>query len=171
MHHTNTSFEPDPDRVSVGHHSLSLTPVDVRRISTQSTSPKSPRSITDKKNDNDSLSERKVPNVGDISYYSIERLREGRRGKRDDNSTLSRRVRQFYEDQDELIADYERLHNGTQGDENEANTIEKEKYRKTQRNSNILTKVSLGVNIVCRIYFSLFIQRLISILFSSVYSF
>ena len=46
-----------------------------------------------------------------IHIILLKRLRERRRGERDEDSRLSRRVRRFYKDQDELIDVYERVYN------------------------------------------------------------
>ncbi|CAF3203017.1 unnamed protein product [Rotaria socialis] len=77
------------------------------------------------------------------SYYSLKRLLDKRRGERDEDSKLPRRVKQFYKDQDELIDIYQRLH---------SHGTEKDTYKKQRdnlkRKSKILTKLSLGVNII-----------------------
>ena len=101
----------------------------------------------------DASSEQHVPNTrekhenstDDHSYYSLKHLREIRRGERDEDSTLSRRVKRFYKDQDELIDAYDRVHNQVMGNEEENNA-----YKKQQRIANILTKVSFVANMVCQ---------------------
>jgi len=77
----------------------------------------------------------------DASYYSLKHILDKRRGRRDDDSHLSRSVRAYYKDQDALIDDYERVYNG--GSEK----LDKELER-LKRHTNILTNVSLGANIV-----------------------
>jgi hypothetical protein len=167
MHHANISYQHDSDTVSLGNVSpnrqYSSSPGRVRRINDQSivTSENSPRITNDKKNEDDhssgqivSNNDKKTENSSDDdSYYSLKRLRERRRGKRDEDSGLSRRVRRFYQDQDELIDIYERIRTGGQGNDGENNTDEKEMHARTQRMSSILTKVSLAANIVCQIFF------------------
>ncbi|CAF4426209.1 unnamed protein product, partial [Adineta steineri] len=83
-------------------------------------------------------------NDNDDSYYSLKTFRERRRGERNEDSGLSRRIKRFYKDQDELIDVYEQVHNRGNGDDS-ANIA----HTRTQKISNILTKVSLVVNIVC----------------------
>jgi hypothetical protein len=169
MHHTNISYHHDSDSVSLGdlpsHRQYTLSPGRIRTTD-QSTidrnlnSEISPRITIDKK---DVAIEQKVPTIetkhenssDDDSYYSLKRLRERRRGERDEDSGLSRRVKRFYKDQDELIDIYERMHNEGQENEEGNNANEKEKYQKTQKMSSILTKVSLGANIVRQISFFL----------------
>ncbi len=96
--------------------------------------------------------DKKGSSSDDDSYYSLKRLRERRRGKRDEDSGLSRRVKRFYKDQDELIDTYERMRSGGEGEDGENNIDAKAEHAKVQRMSNILTKVSLAANIVCRIF-------------------
>lgn len=75
------------------------------------------------------------------SYFSLKRLLNKRHGRCNEDSHLSRRVRDFYKDQDALIDDYERVYGGhNEKLENEIQSL--------KRQTNILTKVSLGVNIV-----------------------
>lgn len=157
MDHTNASFQPDVDRISFDRYSMTLTPGHGRRVSQETASSKSPRSVSNESKRSSTPKpttvEVKLDNNHDYynsdAYYSIERLRERRRGERDDNSLLSHRVRRFYKDQDELIADYERLQNRGQPEQSTADDAEKKQYEKTQKLSKILTKVSLAVNIVC----------------------
>jgi hypothetical protein len=77
----------------------------------------------------------------DNSYFSLNCLLNKRHGQRNDDSYLSRRVREFYKEQDALIDDYERVYNGR----NEK--LEKQ-AQNFKRQTKILTNVSLGVNIV-----------------------
>lgn len=173
MHHTNISYHHDSDSVSIDD-----LPSDRQYISSSGrpraiipsivvdnlNSDNSLRPITGKKLANDITSEQKVPTIlkghdnssDDDSYYSLKRLRARRRGERDEDSGLSRRVRRFYKDQDELIDAYERIYNrGEENEEGNNNSAhEKEKYEKTQKLSVLLTKVSLGVNIVRESSFS-----------------
>ena len=150
MFHTNSSYNPDAESVSLGElpriRAYSLSPGRSRRVSEQ---------VTRKQSD-DISPEQYVPNVeikstnpssDDDSYYSWKRIREHRRGERDEDSGLSRRVKRFYKIQDELIDDYERVHN--QGNEEAAAKFEEQQAR-VKKMANILTKVSLGVNIVRR---------------------
>ncbi|CAF1007848.1 unnamed protein product [Adineta steineri] len=94
-------------------------------------------------------------NDNDDSYYSLKTFRERRRGERNEDSGLSRRIKRFYKDQDELIDVYEQVHNRGNGDDS-ANIA----HTRTQKISNILTKVSLVVNII------LFILKIISAVIS-----
>jgi hypothetical protein len=165
MSHTNTSFTNDSSTISLGDLSSNgqykLSPTDLQRINDQPSVAgdlnlsHSSHAINDKKQENDLSLEQKVPDVeikGDNSYYSLKRLLEKRHGKLDEDAGLSRRVKRFYKDQDELIDMYERVHNQGQGNE-EDNDEEKQKHQHTQRMSNILTKVSLAANIVRIIHF------------------
>ena len=164
MYHTNASYDHNSDTVSVGstpsNRQNAASPGRVRRVNDPSnkTSENSPRTTTDKKTDDDHLSGQVVPTTekkdslsDDDSYYSLKRLRERRRGKRDEDSGLSRRVRRFYKDQDDLIDIYERVRTGGEGEDGENNIDEKAKHAQLQKMSKILTKVSLAVNIVCLI--------------------
>ena len=157
MDHTNVSFQPDVDRISFDRYSMTLTPGHGRRVSPETASSRSPRSISSETKRSSTPKpatiEVKLDNNNDYynsdAYYSIERLRERRRGERDDNSLLSHRVRRFYKDQDELIADYERLHNRGQPEQSTSDEAEKKQLEKTQKLSKIFTKVSLAVNVLC----------------------
>jgi hypothetical protein len=114
--------------------------------------------VINKKQQNNISLEQFVPTIDnkhsdlsdDDSYYSLQRLLERRRGVRDEDSKLSRRVRQFYKDQDELIDVYERVYNrGTaEGDDD---IVEKQQQH-TVKMANIFTKVSFGANLVCISY-------------------
>ncbi len=176
MSHTNVAYHHDPDTVSFGSASPNRqypsSPGYVRQINNQSiitseNSPRTtidkkyddknlPRTTTDKKNEDKNSLEQIVPNMvkktenssDDDSYYSLKRLRERRRGKRDEDSGLSRRIRRFYKDQDELIDIYERVRIGEHGNNGDDNIDEKEIHARTQKMSSILTKVSLAANLV-----------------------
>jgi hypothetical protein len=185
MSHTNVAFNHDSSTISLGDLSSNgqykLSPADLQRINDQPSVAEdlnvdnSSHALNDAKQKNDVSLEQKVPDVeikpdnsndDDNSYYSLKHLREGRHGKRDEDSSLSRRVKRFYKDQDELIDMYEHVHNQGQGNE-EDNAEEKQKYQNTQRMSNILTKVSLVANIVRIIHF--LINQIPIISYSSVY--
>jgi len=171
MSHTNTSFINDSSDLSLGDLSLNkqykLSPTDLRRISIQPSVAgdlnlsNSSHAINDKVQEYDLSLEEKVPHVeikrqnsynDDNSYYSLKSLREKRRGERHEDAGLSRRVKRFYKDQDELIDIYERVYNQEQGNDDD-NNEEKQKHQNTLRMSNILTKVSLAANIVRIIHF------------------
>jgi len=165
MDHVNVAYKPDSDTVSLGdlpsdrRNTLSpgIIPAYTQQISDHiiggrhlSVHRLSPIAIDQKRQYDNSL-EQQVPNIEDKhedaayddSYYSLKRFRERRRGERDEDSTLSRRVKRFYKDQDELIDVYERVHNQAAGNETENN-----KHAKQQKIANILTKVSLVANLV-----------------------
>ncbi len=82
-----------------------------------------------------------VSSPDDDSYSSLNCLLNKRRGQRNDDSYLSRRVREFYKEQDALIDDYERVYNGR------SEKLDKQAQSLKQQ-TKILTNVSLGVNIV-----------------------
>lgn len=154
MHHTNASYRDDADGVSLGNNSpnrpATISPGRVRRVNDPSVSSRehSPHLTTEGKSKiSDEIS--KVENEEDEdAYYSLKHLREIRRGERDEDSGLSRRVRRFYKAQDELIDLYERMHLSAQGNDDQVTKEEQAAHAKTQKLSNILTKVSLAVNIV-----------------------
>ncbi|CAF3639359.1 unnamed protein product [Rotaria socialis] len=177
MHHTNESYDHKSDRTSVDR----ISPNEKNEPSPKST-PQSSRASThgktlkptglsfstvDKNQQNDvtSLSndvhtKNQVASSSDEDpYYSLKHLQERRRGKRDEDSELPRRVKRFYKNQDELIDVFERLHgSGTEhGAENDVYRAEKEKDK---RISKILTKVSLGVNL------ALFILKIVGAVIS-----
>jgi hypothetical protein len=165
MSHTNVSFTNDSSNISLGDLSANkqykLSPTDLRRISNQPSVAGDLNLSNTSHAENDVSLDQKVPDVeikgqksydDDDSYYSVKRLREKRRGKRNEDSGLSRRVKRFYKDQDELIDMYERVYNQGQGTD-EDNAEEKQEHQNTQRMSNILTKVSLVANIVRIIHF------------------
>jgi len=77
----------------------------------------------------------------DNSYFSLKCLLNKRHGRRDEDSHLSQRVRDFYKEQDALIDDYERVYSGR-------NEKLDKQVQNLKRQTNILTNVSLGVNIV-----------------------
>jgi len=187
MYHTNASYDNDSD--SISHDDLpsnkqhELSPENLRQTSDQSVSAQnlnlnnSARIMINEKHENDVSSEQKVPKMENIhgisfegdSYYSLKHLSDRRRGKRDEDSSLSRSVKQFYKDQDELIDLYERVYSQRQEGVEGSNTEEKQKYENTQRMSNILTKVSLVANIVRIIHY--LIIKIKIIYYSSVYSY
>lgn len=165
MFHTNPSYDPDTDGVSLGERppsrAYSVSPGRSRGVSDQSsvrrftTSSDPPSSTNHRKQSDEICFEQHVPDVeikekhsssDDDSYYSWKRIREQRRGERDEDSGLSRRVRRFYKTQDELIDVYERVHN--QGN-TEAETKFEDQQAHIKKMANILTKVSLAANIVC----------------------
>ncbi len=150
MYSTNPSYDPDSNDGVASNEPYLSPPGSLRRMDGQSfyTPENSPRVISDKMHGTIDLVEKK--SWDDDSYYSLKRFRDRRRGKRDEDSGLSRRVKRFYEDQDELIDIYARVHNRAQGNEDENTNEEKQIHERTQRMSSILTKVSFGVNIVCR---------------------
>ncbi|CAM4932567.1 unnamed protein product [Rotaria socialis] len=177
MHHTNESYDHKSDRTSVDR----ISPNEKNEPSPKST-PQSSRASThgetlkptglsfsavDKNHQDDvtSLSndvhtKNQVASSSDEDpYYSLKHLQERRRGKRDEDSELPRRVKRFYKNQDELIDVFERLHgSGTEhGAENDVYRAEKEKDK---RISKILTKVSLGVNL------ALFILKIVGAVIS-----
>jgi hypothetical protein len=187
MFHLNAAFRQDAESVSLdnfpSYSRYKLSPESVRRTSDQPIDTrslnldKSPRTTNDKKYDNDS-SEQKVRDVevkhgepfeDDNSYYSLKTFRERRRGNRAEDSGLSRPIRRFYKDQDELIDVYERMHNHGKGNE-ESNAEEKQKHENTQRMSRILTKVSFVANVVCIIdFFFVLINKISIISYCRVY--
>lgn len=77
----------------------------------------------------------------DNSYFSLKCLLNKRHGRRDEDSHLPQRVREFYKEQDALIDDYERVYSGR-------NEKLDKQVQNLKRQTNILTNVSLGVNIV-----------------------
>jgi hypothetical protein len=80
-------------------------------------------------------------NEDDSSYFSLKYLLNKRHGRRDEDSHLSQRVRNFYKEQDALIDDYERVYGGRN------DKLDKQ-VQNLKRHTNILTKISLGINIV-----------------------
>jgi hypothetical protein len=188
MSQLNIGFHPDSESVSLGdlpsdgQYKLSpesIPPTSDQSIVAQSLNlDKSPRTTNDKKYDNDLSSEQKVLDVevkhgesfeDDDSYYSLKHFRDSRRGNRAEDSGLSRPIRRFYKDQDELIDVYERMHNHGKGNE-ESNAEEKQKYENTQRMSRILTKVSFVANVVCIIdFFFVLINKISIISYCRVY--
>lgn len=171
MHHVNESYDHESDRISV----------DQSPSSRQKTpSPKVVKQVNSTSIDNESLksNHESYPTVATIEptiistdqtqdttdnqienplntdpYYSLKYLQERRRGKRDEDAKLPRRVKKFYKYQDELIDVYQRLHSS--GPENESgNDAYKESKQKELKISKILTQVSLGVNMVSEILIS-----------------
>ena len=143
MHHTNNAYNVDMDRIS---------------INASPTARSTPGRQIHRRNSNHLTLEQHVPNVeiktsstsssDDDSYYSLKRFRERRRGERDEDEGLSRRVKRFYKSQDELIDVYERVHNQHSEHGEALLQAEEEQLKQIQRMSNIMTKVSLAVNIV-----------------------
>ena len=87
-------------------------------------------------------SEEEQTTSDDNGYYSLKRLQEQRHTENSNDPRLSRRVRGFYRDQNELIDGYERVQH-----ESETNQIDDQQIR-TLKLAKILTKVSLAVNVV-----------------------
>ncbi|CAF3786004.1 unnamed protein product [Rotaria sordida] len=164
MYHTNVSYDHHSDAVSINE----LSSNEQHTKSSKSIQRTSNHSITDQnfnlnnlssttideQQQNDTTSDQDVVNTenqptnssDDGSYYSLKHLRERRRGQRDEDSDLPRRVKRFYKHQDELIDVYERLY--LQGSENGTeHDAHKEQLEKIKKMSHILAKVSLGVNI------------------------
>ncbi len=83
----------------------------------------------------------------DIQPNSLKYILRQRQGTRQQESGLSERVKQFYQNQDDLIDDYERAEKRANNDQEE-----KEKNdninRKTKKMTHILSRTSLAVNIV-----------------------
>jgi len=145
MSHTNKFYDYQSDRSSL----------DVQRISDQSQSHQHqnldnvPVSIIDKNQSHEVCISQQVSNnedennnlPDDNSYFSLKRLLNKRHGRRDEDSHLSQRVRNFYKEQDALIDDYERVYSGR-------NEKLDKQIQNLKRQTNILTKISLGVNIV-----------------------
>lgn len=156
MHQTNASYRSDSDGASLGNSS----PSRLSRTSSGRVRPiqdlsihsmqNSPQITTDRQVETINISEPISPTVDkeEDEYYSLKRLQERRRGERDEDSALSRRVRRFYKKQDELIDIYERANMTVQGGDNPNANAEKIAHEKTLKLSNIFAKVSLAVNIV-----------------------
>ncbi|CAF0837608.1 unnamed protein product [Adineta ricciae] len=157
MDHTNVAYKPDSDTVSLGdlpsnkQYTLSpgLLPGYIRRISDHSTAGRHFNSgnisSEDKNKDEQQVpgSERKEQELFDEDpYYSMKNLRSRRRGKRDEDSGLSNRVKRFYEKQDDWIDGYQRVHDHGNGNRDDQKT-----HASEQKRARFLTKVSLGVNI------------------------
>ncbi|CAF0794425.1 unnamed protein product [Adineta steineri] len=166
MSQTNVAYKRDSDAISLGdlpsdkQYTLSPAALSgrIRSISNQIAHGLHRSSLNvlpveiDNNHPYDNSYEQQVPNNeekkgtpfndDDDSYYSLKNFRERRRGKRDEDSGLSRRIKRFYKDQDELIDVYEQVHNRGNGDDS-ANIA----HTRTQKISNILTKVSLAANI------------------------
>lgn len=148
MQQTNSAFDGDIDRVSVAES--------LAERSAISTPGRSNKGRNERKYSNHSTKEqqkrdeepKQTSSSDEDSYYSLQRFRERRRGERDDDSSLSRSVKRFYKRQDELIDVYERIHNQNSEHGEALIQAEEEKRKRVQKISNILTKVSLGVNIV-----------------------
>ena len=132
MHHVNRVYDHNSDAISVEAQGPAvLVTTDSRSLEQEVPSVEFKRSSSS----------------DDDSYYSLQRLRERRRGERDEDSGLSRRVKRFYKTQDELIDVYERVHNHGSGNE-AANQSFEQKLEDDQKMASILTKVSLVANIV-----------------------
>jgi hypothetical protein len=172
MQQLNVAYKHDADAISLNEFPLdtqsTLPSGRIRRASEQPSVRRTvnlddiPVVVITKKQKNDNSLEQLqfVPTIDnkhsdlsdDDSYYSLQRLLERRRGVRDEDSKLSRRVRQFYKDQDELIDVYERVYNrGTpEGDD----AIFEKQQQHTVKMASILAKVSLAANLV-RICYSI----------------
>jgi len=158
MSHTNSFYDYQSDRKSLEEHSSNkefvlssncLQVAHVQRINDQS----KPVSVINKNalyhRSHDVSIEQQISNnedennnfSDDNSYFSLKCLLNKRHGRRDEDSHLSQRVRNFYKDQDALIDDYERVYNGR-------NEKLDKQAQSLKRQTNILTKVSLGINIV-----------------------
>jgi hypothetical protein len=149
MYHTNMSYNPDS-------HSLTVNDLPtlgrIRHSSDQS--------AIHRLSSVDITLEQHVPNPevasqhssldDNDSYYSLKRIREQRRGYRDEDSSLSHRVKRFYKRQDELIDTYERVHNQDGSNGSDILQAEQHALEQTQRIATILTRLSLAVNIVCQ---------------------
>ncbi|CAF1448466.1 unnamed protein product [Rotaria sp. Silwood1] len=166
MSHTNVSYDHDLDTVTINE----LSSNEQHLQSSDSIQETNNHSTTDQSSNLDNLTlttiDEKQQNVNNLSnqdvvytenqhtnlfndddeYYSLKNICDKRRGKRDEDVDLPKRIKRFYKHQDALIDDYERLYSvgSENGTENDAY---KEKIQKLKRMSNILTKVSLGVNI------------------------
>ncbi|UJR22524.1 hypothetical protein I4U23_025573 [Adineta vaga] len=158
MSNINVAYKPDSDVVSLGdspsNRQLTLSPgkLDgyIRRISDSLTAGK------DKDEQQAPDSEQKHhPFSVDDSYYSMTHLHSHRRGKRDDDARLSNRVKRFYENQDEWIDDYQRMHDYGKGN---GQTDDSVAIR--QKSAHMLTNISLGVNIC------LFVLKIVSAVIS-----
>ncbi|CAF1468840.1 unnamed protein product, partial [Didymodactylos carnosus] len=91
--------------------------------------------------------EQRAPNnteIEDDLPYSMKTFSRRKQGNKNEDKKLSRRVRRFYRKQDELIDTFERVNNYN---EDEADK-RKVKAAKQEKMSNILTNVSLAVNIL-----------------------
>ena len=132
--------------------------------------------VTGQRYADDSLLQQKVMTIetehaslaNDDPYYYLKHLRQSRRGKRDEDSALPKRVKRFYKKQDELINTYEctliqQQENGIDND-----TCKNQQERDKQK-ANILTRVSLGVNIVRMI--RILFNKISIIYIASVYSY
>jgi hypothetical protein len=146
MSHTNSSYDHQSDTISLQKDSPNIH----QHQNLDDTSV----SIIDKNNHHhhrlhDVPIEQQVRNNEDVnnnfsddnSYFSLKHLLNQRHGRRDEDSHLSQRVRNFYKEQDALIDDYQRVYSGRNEKlDKQAQTL--------KRQTNILTKVSLAVNIV-----------------------
>ncbi|CAF1336316.1 unnamed protein product, partial [Adineta steineri] len=128
MSQTNVAYKYDSDAISLGElpsdkqYTLSpgTLPVRIRRLSIHIPHGLHHNSHNvlsveiDNNHPYDNSLEQQVPNKeekqenpfnddNDDSYYSLKNFRERRRGERDEDSGLSRRIKRFYKDQDELI--------------------------------------------------------------------
>jgi hypothetical protein len=160
MSHTNSAYDHQSDKNSFDKHSSnSLQMAHVQQINDQlnihqhQSLDDIPVSIIDNNNhhheSHDISIEQQVSNnedennnfSDDNSYFSLKRLLNKRHGRRDEDSHLSQRVRKFYKEQDALIDDYERVYSGR-------NEKLDRQAQNLKRQINILTKISLGANIV-----------------------
>jgi hypothetical protein len=166
MQQLNVAYKHDADAISLNEFPLdtqsTLPSGRIRRASEQPSVRRTvnlddiPVVVITKKQKNDNSLEQFVPTIDnkhsdlsdedDDSYYSLKHLRSRRHGVRDGDSKLSRRVKRFYKDQDELIDVYERVYNrGTpEGDD----AIFEKQQQHTVKMASILAKVSFGANVV-----------------------
>jgi hypothetical protein len=164
MQQSNFAYKHDADTGSSDEVPLNrqspLSPGQIQRASDQADVRRclnlldKPISVINKKQQNDNSLGQYALTIGnkqnnlpdDDSYYSLQRLLERRRGVRAEDSKLSRRVKQFYKDQDELIDVYEREYKRGSGDGDDE-LVEKQQQHIIKM-TDILTKVSLVANIV-----------------------
>lgn len=74
-----------------------------------------------------------------------------RQGARQQESELSQRVKRFYQNQDDLINDYERTEKRASNDQEEQEKNDN-LNEKTKKMTNILSRASFAVNIVSITY-------------------
>jgi magnesium-transporting ATPase (P-type) len=86
-------------------------------------------------------------NCIDIQPNSLKSILRQRQGTRQEESRLSERVKRFYQNQDELIDDYERVEKQANNDQEEQEKNDHLK-RKTTKIIYILSRASFALNIV-----------------------
>lgn len=84
----------------------------------------------------------------DIEPGSLKHVLRQRQSSRPQVPGPSERVKRFYQNQDDLIDEYERIEKRANNDPEEQNKDEN-LNRKTKRMTSIMSRVSLAVNIVC----------------------